>query len=302
MYGATLEQARPWIDAFAKRLETMLDIIVQRFPGGCHVFLADIYDPTDGFGDAPSVYLPDWPDALAIDSQYNAILHSAAQRRANVHLVPMHETFLGHGIHCRQFWRRTYCPRIRPIGTGAISRIRTTAGTTRFAVRSWLKSRGWPTSFKVSAQARYDWPSSPVGAGAGGSLASVIVAVATQVVVAPDPRSVLISIFCEIFPGVPPAVKVTGTRCAAVDLSVVWNLKQSPSHSILRILNGFEPFTNSFFSTVSPGLSTPRNSDAGLTVSGETTRPSTGSSKEPLYESLVTIVSWSCRYPAGLRP
>ena len=52
--------------------------------------------------------LPDWPDALAIHNQYNAILHRVAQRRANVHLVPLHDTFLGHGIHCRQFWRKTY--------------------------------------------------------------------------------------------------------------------------------------------------------------------------------------------------
>jgi hypothetical protein len=25
-----------------------------------------------------------------------------------VHVVPVHEVFLGHGIHCRQFWRTHY--------------------------------------------------------------------------------------------------------------------------------------------------------------------------------------------------
>jgi lysophospholipase L1-like esterase len=108
MYGATRAQAQPWIDRFAQRLETLLNAINERFPGGCHIFLGDIYDPTDGVGDAVSARMPDWPDALAIHSQYNAILRSAAERRANVHLVPLYDTFLGHGIHCRQFWRKTY--------------------------------------------------------------------------------------------------------------------------------------------------------------------------------------------------
>ncbi len=89
-------------------LNAMLDILNERFPGGCHVFLADIYDPTDGIGDAPSVSLPDWPDGLAIHAEYNKIIHTYADERDNVHLVPLHATFLGHGLHCRQFCRNTY--------------------------------------------------------------------------------------------------------------------------------------------------------------------------------------------------
>lgn len=108
MYGATLEQAKPWIDGFRKRLNTMLDLLDERFPGGCHVFLADIYDPTDGVGDAPSVFLPHWPDGLAIHAEYNKIIHATTDERENVHLVPLHATLLGHGSHCRQFWRSTY--------------------------------------------------------------------------------------------------------------------------------------------------------------------------------------------------
>ena len=110
MYGATLQQARPWIDNFRQRLDLLVDLIEARFPGGCHVFLADIYDPSDAVGDPPSAGLPRWKDCMAIHGEYNRIIHSCAAKRANVHLVPMHAEFLGHGVHCTQFWRRHYCP------------------------------------------------------------------------------------------------------------------------------------------------------------------------------------------------
>ncbi len=107
MYGATLAQAEPWIRNFEQRLTKMLDLVQQKFPGGCEIFLGDIYDPSDGVGDAPSVFLPAWQDAMAIHSAYNAAIHRCAER-GHVHLVPVHETFLGHGIHCTQFWRKHY--------------------------------------------------------------------------------------------------------------------------------------------------------------------------------------------------
>jgi len=108
MYGATLKQAEPWIDAYRARLNDMLGKIEACFPGGCEIYLGDIYDPTDGVGDAPSVYLPAWPDGLAISAKYNAVIAECAKSRTNVHVVPLHRTFLGHGAHCRQFWRATY--------------------------------------------------------------------------------------------------------------------------------------------------------------------------------------------------
>ena len=108
MYGATLAQAEPWIVAYRARLDEMLGKIEACFPGGCEIFLGDIYDPTDGVGDAPSVYLPAWPDGLAIHAKYNAAIAESAKSRSNVHVVPLHRTFLGHGAHCRQFWRSTY--------------------------------------------------------------------------------------------------------------------------------------------------------------------------------------------------
>jgi len=108
MYGATLPQAQPWIKNFETRLHAMVDMLMAHFPGGCQIYLADIYDPTDGVGDAPSVYLPDWPAGLAIHAAYNRVLHGVADSRKEVKLTPLHQHFLGHGSHCRQFWREHY--------------------------------------------------------------------------------------------------------------------------------------------------------------------------------------------------
>lgn len=110
MYGATLEEARGWIENFDARLDEILDLVEGRFPGGCHVFLADIYDPTDGIGDAQNAGLPRWDDGVAIHRAYNEVIHRCAQERSTVHLVPMRREFLGHGIHCSQFWREHYRP------------------------------------------------------------------------------------------------------------------------------------------------------------------------------------------------
>ena len=106
MYGATLEQARPWIENFRNRLDEMIRRTMEKFPGGCVIFLADIYDPSDGVGDPASVFLPAWPDCLRILGEYNAILRSAAGRYENVYHVPLHDAFLGHGIHSTKPWNR----------------------------------------------------------------------------------------------------------------------------------------------------------------------------------------------------
>ncbi len=109
MYGATLEQAGPWIREYSQRLDALLDLIRSRFPGGCFIFIGDIYDPTDGVGDALSAGLPPWPDGLAIHREYNRVIREAAASRPHVKVVPLYDTFLGHGTHCRQFYRPTYC-------------------------------------------------------------------------------------------------------------------------------------------------------------------------------------------------
>ena len=108
MYGATFDQARPWIRNFEKRLIEMIDLLEGYFPGGCMIFLADIYDPTDGLGDAQSVGLPAWPDGTLIHQEYNDVIRRCAVRHPSVHVVPMYDEFLGHGIHCTQPWREHY--------------------------------------------------------------------------------------------------------------------------------------------------------------------------------------------------
>jgi len=108
IYGASLEQAKPWIEGFDHRLDVMINEITMRFPGGCQIFLANIYDPTDGVGDIHHTTLPDWPDGLKILKAYNEIIRKHATTHTNVHLIDMHDTFLGHGIHCAQFWTKYY--------------------------------------------------------------------------------------------------------------------------------------------------------------------------------------------------
>jgi len=105
MYGATLDQAQLWIENFRRRLEATLAQVTHCFPGGCEIFLANIYDPTDGLGDAERAGLPAWPEATQVLAAYNQVIQDCAAQHPEVHLVDMHGAFLGHGIHCTQFWR-----------------------------------------------------------------------------------------------------------------------------------------------------------------------------------------------------
>ena len=108
MYGATLAEAEPWIANYEQRMNQLLGDIVKKFPGGCLIFVCDIYDPSDGYGNPESAYLPPWPDCIAIHTRYNAALRTAAAKLPAVRVVPMHAEFLGHGIHCRKFWSKHY--------------------------------------------------------------------------------------------------------------------------------------------------------------------------------------------------
>ena len=110
MYGATFAEAQPWIANFESRMREILDRLEERFPGGCLFFIANIYDPTDGVGDASNAGLPAWPEGLAVLGAYNDVLTRLAEKRKNVHLIDMRGAFLGHGIHCLQFWREHYQP------------------------------------------------------------------------------------------------------------------------------------------------------------------------------------------------
>ncbi len=107
-YGASLGQAGPWITNFEQRLELMIDKINAHFPGGCMMFLATIFNPTDGGGDIEHAGLPHWKDGLLILNAYNAAIRRCAQRHPFVHVVDVHDAFLGHGIHCAQFWSKHF--------------------------------------------------------------------------------------------------------------------------------------------------------------------------------------------------
>jgi lysophospholipase L1-like esterase len=108
MYGANWEQAQPWIENFQQRVEKIITEVSARFPGGCHIFLANIYDPSDGVGDIEKAGLPPWPDGAKILAAYNDVIRKCSEKHEHVHLVDMHKLFLGHGIHCGQFWSEHY--------------------------------------------------------------------------------------------------------------------------------------------------------------------------------------------------
>lgn len=111
MYGATLAQARPWIESYRQRLEKMADTLGGKFPGGCEIFMATIYDPTDEVGDIENagLPLPAWPEGLQVLAAANDAIRSLAHRR-NVHVVDMRAAFLGHGIHRDDARGRYYHP------------------------------------------------------------------------------------------------------------------------------------------------------------------------------------------------
>lgn len=109
MYGVTRDQAQPWVENFTTRLNRILDEIESKFHrDGCQFFIADIYDPTDGSGDFENAGLPAWPDGLKIIEAYNGVIAAAAGNHKNVEIVKVHDAFLGHGLHCVQFWRPHY--------------------------------------------------------------------------------------------------------------------------------------------------------------------------------------------------
>ncbi len=108
MYGASWEQAQPWVENFSGRLEKTISQIKSRFPGGSEIFIANIFDPTDGLGDAERAGLPHWTDAMKILAAYNTVIQQCAAAHPEVHLIDMHGAFLGHGIHCTHFWREHF--------------------------------------------------------------------------------------------------------------------------------------------------------------------------------------------------
>ena len=108
MFGARTEEIGEWVTRFDGRLETIAQRIRETFPGGRQLFIANIYDPTDGSGDIEHAGLPPWPDGVPVVAAYNEVLAKFADRHPDVTLIDMRAAFLGHGIHCTQFWHPHY--------------------------------------------------------------------------------------------------------------------------------------------------------------------------------------------------
>jgi lysophospholipase L1-like esterase len=108
MYGCTVRQAKVWTENLKQRLIALVEEINERFPGGCEIFLANIYDPTDGVGDPQIRGLPRWQVCVKVLRLANEKIAEVCAAYDNVHLVDIHSEFLGHGFHCREWWRRHY--------------------------------------------------------------------------------------------------------------------------------------------------------------------------------------------------
>jgi hypothetical protein len=108
MYGCSYKQAVVWTENIKQRVITFVEGAMAKFPGGCDVFLANIFDPTDGVSDPQAKGLPRWRGASKIVRLTNRKLAEICSQYENVHLVDIHSTFLGHGIHCTEKWRKYY--------------------------------------------------------------------------------------------------------------------------------------------------------------------------------------------------
>jgi len=71
MFGASSDQARPWLADYGRRLDDIVTRPEGLFPGGAEIFMLSIFDPTDGIGDIDNAGLPAWPDGLTILAAYN---------------------------------------------------------------------------------------------------------------------------------------------------------------------------------------------------------------------------------------
>ncbi|MHC4855092.1 MAG: SGNH/GDSL hydrolase family protein [Planctomycetota bacterium] len=108
MYGCTYKQAKEWCELLKGRLDTLLNGLMEKFPGGCDIFFANIYDPTDGVGDPQTMMMHRWPACVKVLALANEKIAGLCEKYPNVHLVDIHTPFLGHGIHCDEFWRKHY--------------------------------------------------------------------------------------------------------------------------------------------------------------------------------------------------
>jgi len=110
MYGCSYEQALKWTENVKGRVRGLLEGIMDRFDGECEIFLANIYDPTDGVGNPQNMGMARWGDCIEVLELMNSKIKELCDEYENVHLIDIHTEFLGHGFYCTQFWRKHYKP------------------------------------------------------------------------------------------------------------------------------------------------------------------------------------------------
>lgn len=110
MYGCSYEQALKWKENYRNRLAAIIQGVTDRFPGGCELFVANVYDPTDGVGDIENagLRLPRWRDGIRVLALMNQVIAEVCSSYENTRLVDIHSEFLGHGIHCRDRRNKHY--------------------------------------------------------------------------------------------------------------------------------------------------------------------------------------------------
>jgi len=99
VYGCEDADCLTWSYSFQDRLEQIFVFLRDdaRFPEPIDIYIADIYDPSDGTGDISGSGLPDWPDGLVTLGYWNErIRETAVEYDATV--VCIHDIFLGHGL------------------------------------------------------------------------------------------------------------------------------------------------------------------------------------------------------------
>ncbi len=107
LYGSPAENLPRDRRLFVERLDRLMRELQSCFPKGVEVYIQTIYDPTDGIGDIENVSpalrlirpLPAWPAGVAYLNAWNEEIRALATRFPFVHVVEVHDLFLGHGIH-----------------------------------------------------------------------------------------------------------------------------------------------------------------------------------------------------------
>lgn len=99
-YCSTLADAQSYAANYKARMKTFFDVFKTELPN-TEIFLANIYDPTDGVGDIENapIPLPPWPDGLEVLALYNQTISELAAEDEHVHLVDMRAAMFGHGMH-----------------------------------------------------------------------------------------------------------------------------------------------------------------------------------------------------------